>query len=141
MIELDNSKQYYSDKYSRYAFILGVISLTGMCCFPVMPVIGGLGIMFALISRGGADVFSKQAKNGLILSVIGTVLSVVLTVGIMGFSVYETINELKTNPGVVDEVEQQYESIYDQMGTEMPDELYEMFDELRQMSDDMNSAE
>ena len=78
-MDIINEKQAYAAKYSRYALILGIVSLAGMCCFPVMPIIGGLGIMFALISRGGARAFSKDAKNGLVLSIIGTCVSVVLT--------------------------------------------------------------
>ena len=79
-MDVVNEKQIYAAKYSHYAMVLGIVSLAGMCCFPVMPIIGGMGIIFALISRGGAKAFSKDAKNGLILSIIGTCISVVLTV-------------------------------------------------------------
>ena len=134
-----NEKQIYAAKYSRYALILGIISLAGMCCFPVMPIIGGLGIMFALISRGGARAFSKDAKNGLILSIIGTGISVVLTVGILGYSTYDAIQRLKNDPEFIDEMVEEYEEIYDSMGQEMPEQFYEMFDELKEMQDEMNS--
>ncbi|MCR5602920.1 MAG: hypothetical protein K6G27_04370 [Lachnospiraceae bacterium] len=138
-MDIVNEKQIYAAKYSRYAMILGIVSLAGMCCFPVMPIIGGLGIMFALISRGGARAFSKDARNGLILSIIGTCISAVLTVGIVGYSTYDALQRLKNDPGFVDEVVQQYEDMYDSMGQEMPEQLYEMFDELKEMSEEMNS--
>ncbi len=138
-MDIVNEKQIYAAKYSRYAMILGIVSLAGMCCFPVMPIIGGLGIMFALISRGGARAFSKDARNGLIISIIGTCISVVLTVGIVGYSTYDAMQRLKNDPGFVDEVVKQYEDMYDSMGQEMPEQLYEMFDELKEMSEEMNS--
>ncbi len=138
-MDIVNEKQIYAAKYSRYAMILGIVSLAGMCCFPVMPIIGGLGIMFALISRGGARAFSKDARNGLIISIIGTCISAVLTVGIVGYSTYDAMQRLKNDPGFVDEVVKQYEDMYDSMGQEMPEQLYEMFDELKEMSEEMNS--
>jgi hypothetical protein len=137
-MDVVNEKQIYAAKYSHYAMVLGIVSLAGMCCFPVMPIIGGMGIIFALISRGGAKAFSKDAKNGLILSIIGTCISVVLTVGIVGYSTYDAVQRLKNDPGFIDEVVEQYENMYDSMGQEMPEQLYEMFDELREMSDELN---
>ena len=95
--------------------------------------------MFALISRGGARAFSKDAKNGLILSIIGTGISVVLTVGILGYSTYDAIQRLKNDPEFIDEMVEEYEEIYDSMGQEMPEQFYEMFDELKEMQDEMNS--
>ena len=135
-----NIKQAYAAKYSRYALILGIVSLAGLLCFPLMPIIGGLGIMFALISRGGARAFSKDARNGLILSIIGTVISGVLTVGIVGYSTYDVMQRLKNDPGFIDEMVQTYEDMYDSMGQEMPPQLYEMFDDLKEMSDEMNQG-
>ena len=137
-MDVINEKQIYAAKYSRYAMILGIVSLAGMCCFPVMPIIGGMGIIFALISRGGAKAFSKDAKNGLVLSIIGTCISVVLTVGIVGYSTYDAMQRLKNAPGFIDEVVEQYENMYDSMGQEMPKQMYEMFDELRELSDELN---
>ena len=136
-----NEKQTYAARYSRYALILGIISLAGMCCFPVMPIVGGLGIMFALISRGGARAFSKDTKNGLVLSIIGTCISLVLTVGIVGYSTYDAIQRLKNDPAFIDEMVEQYEEIYDSMGQEMPEQLYEMFDDLKEIQEEMNSPE
>lgn len=135
--ELLNAKQLVAARFAKLALIFGVISLAGIvCCFPLMPVMGGLGIIFASISRGGSEEYSQEAKRGLTFSIIGTVASLVLTVGIMGYSMYYTINELKTNDKIVDEMREQYEQIYDRMGTEMPPEMEEMLDRLEEMSEE-----
>ena len=66
---LKDDKRAAAAKYSRLAFIFGVISLAGLIlCFPIMPVFGGLGIVFAIISRGGANVYTSEAKKGLTFS-------------------------------------------------------------------------
>ncbi len=135
-----DEKQLYAAKYARYALILGVISLCGMCCFPLMPIVGGMGIIFALISRGGSREFARDAKNGLILSGIGSFISIVLTIGIIGFSTYTTINEIKRDPGIIDDVEEQYEQIFDSSGQEMPEQLREAFDEMRRMAEELNET-
>ncbi|MBR4719786.1 MAG: hypothetical protein IKP31_06045 [Lachnospiraceae bacterium] len=135
--ELLGDKQLSARKYEKLAVTFGVISLAGLiCCFPIMPVLGGLGIIFALISRGGSADFSKEAKKGLTFSIIGTAASLLLTVGLLGYSMYFTFNELKTNDKLVDEMREQYEQIYDRMGTEMPPEMEEMLDRLEEMSEE-----
>ena len=59
--ELLSAKRLSAEKYAKLAVIFGVISLAGiLCCFPLMPVIGGLGIIFAIISRGGSEEYSKD---------------------------------------------------------------------------------
>ncbi len=139
-INLSDDKRAAAARYSRYAFILGIVSLAGLvCCFPVMPVVGGLGIVFALISRGGANVFSPEAKKGLTFSVIGTAASVVLTVAVMAGSVVYTLNQLKTNPEILNEVRQTYEQMYDSMGQEVPPELLETLDRMEEYSRELNS--
>lgn len=134
-VNLSDPKRVAAAKYSRYAFIFGIISLAGLiCCFPIMPVVGGLGIMFALISRGGANVFSPEAKKGLTFSIIGTASSVILTVAVMVGSVVYTMDQLKTNPGMIDEVRQMYEQMYDSVGQDVPPELLETLDKMEEYS-------
>ena len=107
-----SDKQRSSQNFAKLAFVFGVISLAGMiCCFPVMPVIGGLGIIFALISRGGAKAFAPDAKKGLTFSIIGTTASLLLTMGVLAYSVVFTMNELKTNDKFVDQMREQYEQL------------------------------
>ena len=132
--ELLNDKQLSARKFSRLAMIFGVISLAGLiCCFPLMPVAGGLGIIFALISRG-REPMSKEARQGLIYSVIGTAVSLLLTVGIIVFSVFYTLNELKTNDKIVDEVREQYEQMFDNAGMDVPPEIEDMLDKMEEYS-------
>ena len=139
-VSLNDDKRVAAAKYSRYAFIFGIISLAGLiCCFPIMPVVGGLGIMFALISRGGANVFSPEAKKGLTFSIIGTSASVILTVAVMVGSVVYTMDQLKTNPGMIDEVRQMYEQMYDSVGQDVPPELLETLDKMEEYSRELNS--
>ncbi len=134
-----DDKRAAAAKYSRYAFIFGIISLAGLiCCFPVIPVVGGMGIVFALISRGGANVFSPEAKKGLTFSIIGTTASVILTLAVMFGSVFYTMKELKYHPEVIDEVRQMYEQLYDSMGQEVPDELLETLDRMEEYSEELN---
>ena len=134
--EILSNKQLAARKYARLAVIFGVISLAGlMCCFPVIPVIGGMGIIFALISRGSSEEYSQEAKKGLTFSVIGTVVSVVLSAGLMGYSVYYTFNELKTNDKLVDEMREQWEQLYDNAGMEMPPEMEEALDRMEEFSE------
>ena len=94
--------------------------------------------MFALISRGGANVFSPEAKKGLTFSLIGSIASVILTVAVMAGSVIYTMNELKTNPGILDEMRQMYEQMYDSMGQEVPPELLETLDRMEEYSEELN---
>ncbi|MCR5001298.1 MAG: hypothetical protein K6A71_05845 [Lachnospiraceae bacterium] len=138
-ININDDKRAAAARYSRLAFIFGIISLAGLvCCFPIMPVVGGLGIVFAVISRGGANVFSPEAKKGLTFSLIGSIASVILTVAVMAGSVIYTMNELKTNPGILDEMRQMYEQMYDSMGQEVPPELLETLDRMEEYSEELN---
>lgn len=133
--ELLSAKRLSAEKYAKLAVIFGVISLAGLiCCFPLMPVIGGLGIIFAIISKGGSEEYSKEAGKGLVFSIIGTAASLLLTVGLAGYSVHYTMNELKTNDKLVDEMREYYEQLYDNIGTEMPPEMDEMLDRLEEKS-------
>ncbi len=140
--ELLNDKQLAAKKFSRLAFIFGLISLAGLiCCFPVIPVIGGLGIIFALISRGKEKELAGEAKQGLIFSVIGTVVSLLLTVGIMVFSVVYTINELKTNDKIVDEVREQYEQMFENAGMDMPPEVEDMLEQMEDFAEKLREGD
>ena len=93
--------------------------------------------MFALISRGGANVFSPEAKKGLTFSIIGTSASVILTVAVMVGSVVYTMDQLKTNPGMIDEVRQMYEQMYDSVGQDVPPELLETLDKMEEYSKEL----
>ena len=65
------------------SLILGIVSLFPFFFGGTTVICGALGITFALLSRGALNL-SKTAKTGLILSIIGTLLSI----GIIIFTYY-----------------------------------------------------
>ncbi len=166
-MEDSNDKQAVAAKYSRLSFILGIVSLAGLlCCFPLVPIVGGLGvifgmmsvvglifgvvfipsvggmgIIFALISRGGDKEFKGEAKHGFIFSLIGTLVSVILIVGVAGYSGYYAYRELKTNDKIVDEMRENYELLFDNAGMEMPQEVDEMLKRMDELSKQLRNAD
>lgn len=60
-----------SAKMENAAFILGIIAITTPCLVYPSLICGALGIVFALLSRGGENTLSSKAKIGLALSAIG----------------------------------------------------------------------
>lgn len=58
------------------SLVMGILALVFLCCYGGL-LFGGLGILFALLSRTG-DRFTGQARAGLILSVIGLTLGIFL---------------------------------------------------------------
>ena len=65
-----------SDGLATASLVLGICSLIFICCGGSF-VVGALGIILALLSRGSSSM-SGNAKAGLILSIIGFVLSSVI---------------------------------------------------------------
>lgn len=75
----NEAKEAAADKLATAAFVLGIISLfSTLCCCPF--IFSAIGIILALLSKGGEKVLRQKAKTGLVLSCIGMVVSVVLTV-------------------------------------------------------------
>lgn len=60
-----------SQKMERTALILGIIAIATPCLVYPSLICGALGIMFALLSRGGEQKLENRAKIGLTLSSIG----------------------------------------------------------------------
>lgn len=58
------------------SMIMGIFALVFLCCYGGL-LFGGLGILFALLSRT-EEYFTGQARAGLIMSVIALALSVFL---------------------------------------------------------------
>ena len=60
--ELLNDKQLAAKKFSRLAFIFGLISLAGLiCCFPVIPVI--IGAAAAVCAATVIPIIFKRRKK------------------------------------------------------------------------------
>lgn len=72
------------DKRSRTmaaaAVILGVIAFSTACCFYIPYICGSLGIIFALLSKGGEMTMSQNAKTALWVSVSAVILTTVLLI-------------------------------------------------------------
>ena len=62
------------------ALVLGFLAVLSCTCIYASIVLGALAILFALLSRGGKMKMSSKAKLGLILGIVGIVLTIVFTV-------------------------------------------------------------
>ena len=106
------------------AFIMGIISLIcAFTCFSFLsPVFGGLGIIFALLSKGKEEVMEKKAKRGLVLSGI----SLIATVAFMVFSfIYTFATMSQYEPDELhDYLNEAYEETYGQSFDEMYEQIY-----------------
>jgi hypothetical protein len=86
-------KEQSADRLATAALVLGIISLVStLCCCPF--IFSAIGIVLALLSKGAEKVLRPRAKTGLILSIVGLGVSVVL----IGFSIGMPIFMYKTNP-------------------------------------------
>lgn len=74
-----------ADKRSRpmttAAVVLSVIAVSTVCCIYVSFVCGILGIIFALLSKGGETTMSLSARTACTVSVTAIILSVLLLLG------------------------------------------------------------
>lgn len=68
--------------FATASVVLGILSLVGCCCGYAGVIAGGLGVMFALLSRG-EEPMGSRARVGLILSVAGMVLGVIVIIGVL----------------------------------------------------------
>lgn len=97
------------------SLILGTAALLTSGCIYLAIICGSLGIILALLSRGGSMTMSAQGKIGLTLSSVGLIFTIVLYVGLFIFvlNVY----------GGIDGLMQEYLNIY---GVDSIEELYQM---------------
>ena len=113
------------------AFIMGLISIIcAFTCFSFLsPVFGGLGIIFALLSKGKEDVMEKKAKRGLVLASI----SLIATVAFTAFTfIYTFVVMSQYTPDELhDHLNEAYEETYGQSFDELYKEIYgEDFDDM-----------
>ena len=136
--DINNNKYQSKQIFQNLAFICGTISLCGLiCCLPFMAPIGGLGILFAVLSRGNDKTFDDKAKKGIIFSIIGMLTSIVLTAGILFYSFQSFKDEIISNDNYVQEMKEEYENILEQSGVEMTPELEQTFEMLEEYADDL----
>ncbi len=63
------------------AVVLSVLAVCTVCCIYVSFFCGVLGIILALLSKGGETTMSPSAKTACVVSVAAIVLSILLVVG------------------------------------------------------------
>ena len=79
--------------FATAALVFGILSIiSAFCCCPY--IFSALGIIFALLSKGAEKILRDKARMGLMLSIIGMVVSIVLTI----FSIVMPLVLIKNNP-------------------------------------------
>lgn len=127
-VQLDN-KELSAERLATASMVLGIISLVSiLCCCPF--IFSAIGIVLALLSKGASSVLKPRAKTGLILSIVGMCVSLVLT----AFTIIFPVVMYKTNPefrrNFNNEMEKslhQDEELFRQM---YGDEVYEQMEQL-----------
>ena len=72
------------------SLVMGILSLVTCCCGWIALVLGILGIIFAILYRGG-DSMCSQAKAGLILSIIGVSIAILVIIAYIGLQMLSII--------------------------------------------------
>ncbi len=119
----------------KWSFILGIITLIGaFTCFSfISPILGGISIILALLSHGQEAAIESKAKQGIIMSIISLIPSVIATIVIVVLSISAFS---KFNPDELhDYLNEAYEQTYGQSFDELYEEIYgedfnEVYDEL-----------
>ena len=122
-------KELSADRLATASFVLGIISLVSvLCCCPF--VFSAIGIILALLSKGAERELRPRAKTGLILSIVGMVVSVVIIAFTIVFPVvmYKTNPEFKKN--FDEQLERSLEQDEDMIRQMYGDEVYEQMKEL-----------
>ena len=103
------------------SFVMGIISIViaFTCVSFLSPVFGGLGILFALLSKGRDTTFDTKAKAGLILSAISLIVTVLFTVTIFVFGY------IKLSKYTPEELHDYLNEVYEESYGKSFDELYE----------------
>ncbi len=127
MSQID-SREASAERLATASFVMGIISLFSvLCCCPF--VFSAIGIVLALLSKGAEKVLRPKAKTGLILSIVGLGVSVVL----MAFTIIFPLVMYKTNPLFRENMNKSIEESLDQ-DEELFRQLYgdELFDEMKE---------
>ena len=114
------------DGMATASLILGIITLASMLVlqFTIPFVLGGVGIVLAILSRGSAKHLIGKAKAGLICCIAGLSLDIVLCVS----AVCLVLALPHLSPEFQEEVNKACEEQYGVSYDEMMEEFYEMFD-------------
>jgi len=86
------------------ALICGIASVVLCCGGPLTVPIGALGILFAVLSRRRGQATHPLARSGIILSILGMIMGIAVTV----YSFYALYNDPEMEP-----LREMYEQIWD----------------------------
>lgn len=111
MNEMSPDNQYARQKQSSNSMataslVMGILALLG-CCFCGGFLFGGLGILFALLSRTGEHM-EGRARAGMILSIIALVCALLAIAGLMALALSDgvwgqgSIRQLPAYPEIPD---------------------------------------
>ena len=108
------------------AMILGIISLVSLLFFQLqIPfLLGGVGIVLAILSRGSAKQMLGRAKAGLTCCIIGLSLDIVL----FAAAIYLVFALPHLSPELMEEVNEACEEQYGMSYEEIMDEFYDIFE-------------
>ncbi len=124
-----DTREASADRLATASLVLGIISLFSiLCCCPF--VFSAIGIVLALLSKGAEKQLRPRAKTGLILSIVGMVVSVILIAFTVIFPVvmYETNPEFRKN--VIDSYQESLEQDEELFRSIYGDDVYEQMRDL-----------
>ncbi|MBQ6128148.1 MAG: DUF4190 domain-containing protein [Lachnospiraceae bacterium] len=125
-----DKKERAAESLATASLVLGIISLVSMlCCCPF--VFSAIGIVLALLSKGAESTLRPRAKTGLVLSITGIVISVIL----VAFTIAMPLFMYKTNPefrkniddAMVESLEQDEELFRQVYGDDVYDQMMDIF--------------
>ena len=79
----------HSDRMEIAAMTLGIISIVSCTCLYLAIPCGALAIILASLSRGGQMRYGAKAQVGLILGILGIVLTAVIYISAFAFTLHE----------------------------------------------------
>lgn len=114
------------DSMATASMILGIITLVSLLLLRLsMPfLLGGVGIILAILSKGGTRQMIGKAKAGMICCITGLALDVVLCVS----AVWLVFSLPRLSPELTEEVNKICEEQYGVSYYEMMEEIYDMWD-------------
>lgn len=92
--------------FSVASFVCGIVSIT-LCCTGVLSLpLGGLGILFAILTKRMGKAMPSMSITGLLLSCVGVFLGILICI--------YTFYMIMTDPEFRDAFEDSYEYYYDE---------------------------
>ena len=115
-----NQEEYYMYRLERLAFISGAASIPATFFLPAVApfFLGSMAIVFAVLSKGGSQRFSKRGKRAVILGATAIVMNLVYVV-----FAFKTVRTLLADPAGRQEIS---DMLYRQYGVTLEELLPEL---------------